>query len=170
MLRTATQKGRLMLVVGSVAAAAAGAMVLRADLMVGYGFSKALGVQKPIPPFELAAPNALPGEVGDETYWLTRTLSQLPSLSHGRLAVGDRITVTGRNGRARDLEVVAITAVAAPLLKIAAGATPMPLLLVTCRVVDGAQPESRELVHFMIEAEVPKTEPLTGPQDPLGRT
>jgi len=172
MLRTATQKGRLMLVFASVAAATAGAMALRTDLMVGLGFSQALGVQEPVPPFELAAPGARlrQGEVGDEIYWLSRTKFDGQSPSHRRLAVGDRVSVTGGDGRARHLVVVALRAVGAPLLKVAEGTTPVPHLLVICRVVDSTEPESRDLVHFMIPAEVPKPTALPDPQDPLGRT
>jgi len=172
MLRTATQKGRLILVAGSVVAAAASALALRADLMVSYGFDKAIGAQKPVLPFELAAAGGRLQrvEVGDEAYWLTRAGSQRPVRFDGRLAVGDRLTVTGRDGRARNLVVVGLEAMEAPLLKIAAGGAPVPLLLVTCRVVDQADPGRQELVRFQIEAEEPKPAALPDPQDPLGRT
>jgi hypothetical protein len=108
--------------------------------------------------------------VGDEVYWLTRTEFQGAALSDRRLAVGDRITITARDGRVRHLEVIALRAVGAPLLRIAAGATPVPLLLVTCRIVDPAEPERHELVRFMIEAEESKPMPLPAPQDRLGGT
>jgi len=173
MLRTATQKGRLILVVGSVVAAATGVIALRADLMVSYGFDKAIGAQKAVPPFELAAPGSRlqKVEVGDEAYWLTRAEFQSPAPLDRRLAVGDRFTITGRDGRARNLEVVGLKAMREPLLKIAAGAAPVPLLLVICRVVDASEPGSQELVRFMIEVEEPKPPAaLPTPQDPVGRT
>jgi len=44
-------------------------------------------------------------------------------------------------------------------------------LLVTCRIVDPAAPESRTLVQFVVAVEVPKPpRSLRPPQDPLGRT
>jgi hypothetical protein len=172
MLRTATQKGRLILVAGSVVAAAAGAVALRADLMVGYGFSTALGVQKPVPPFELAAQGGgeRPGEVGDELYWLSRTdfRGSLPA-SDRRLAVGDRIPIPGSDGHPRQVEVVAIRPVGTPLVKVAAGAAPVPLLLVTARVLDPAKPGSHELKRFLIEAEEPRPAALQ-PTAQDGRT
>src|SRR5262245_16145132 len=172
MLRTATQKGRLMLMAGSVAAAAAGAVALRADLMVGYGFSKALVGQRPVPPFELVTQGsgARPGEVGDEIYWLSRTEFQGPMpASDRRLAVGDRIAIPGADGRQRQIEVVAIRAVRPPLVKVAAGGAPVPLLLVTGRVLDPAKPGSHQLERFLIEAEEPKPATLQ-PTAEDGRT
>jgi len=173
MLRTATQRGRVVLVVGSVVAATAGAVALRADALVTYGFGKAFGAQKAAPPFELAAPGSRlqKGEVGDETYWRTRAEFDGPAPFDRRLAVGDRITIAGRDGRARNLEVVGLKAMSAPLLKIAVGAAPVPLLLVICRVIDATDPQKQELVRFMIEAEEEaKPATLPGPQEPLGRT
>lgn len=173
MLRTATQKGRLILAAGSVVAAAAGAVALRADLMVGYGFSKALGAQKPAPPFELATQSggARPGEVGDEIYWLSRT--ELPGpvpASNRRLAVGDRIAIPGPDGLARHVEVVAIRPVGPPLVKVAAGGAPMPLLLVMGRVLDPSKPGSHELERFLIEADEPRPAALPSASAQDGRT
>lgn len=167
MFRTATQKGRVLVGVGSVAAAAAAAIALRADLLVSYGFGKALEAQKPVLPFEMAESRRHAGEVGDEDYWLTRTKLRSMAASDRQLDVGDRITITGHDGRPRHLEVVAVKVAAAPLLKIAAGARSVPLLLVTCRVVDPAQPKRQDLVQFMIEDEEPE---LSGSHESMGRT
>jgi hypothetical protein len=168
MLRTATQKGRLIVVVGSVVAAVASAAALRADLLVGYGFSKALGGQEPVPPFELAThPSAKPGELGDEDFWLSRTDFEGPvaATSDRRPAVGDRLTLPGRDGRPRRVEVVAVRAVSTPLVKVTVGGAPVPLLLVTGRVLNPSKPDGEELVRVLIEAEEPK---LPASQD--GRT
>jgi hypothetical protein len=147
--------------------------------MVGYVFSKALQAQKPVMPFELAARPGLrqPAEVGDESYWLSPAGFRAPVLAtKERLTVGDRLTV-GRDGhlrhaadrRARHLEVVGI--VGAPLLEIVAASTSGLHLLVICRVVDPDEPESEELVQFVIALEKPaKPEALPQAQDPLGRT
>ena len=69
---------RVVLIVGSAALGAAGAIAWRADLLVGYGFGRALEVQEAALPFELATPTQLSrldrAEVGDEGYWLSRGL------------------------------------------------------------------------------------------------
>jgi hypothetical protein len=171
MLRTAT---RLLLLVGSAALGAAAAIALRADLMVGYGVGRALEAQKVASPFALATP-AGPvdkAEVGDEVYWLTRTSVTGPAAVDKGLAVGDRITIAGRDGRARTLEVVDLkTFVGAPLLKVAADSAPVRLVRVTARVADPAEGGREELVRFFIEVEEagkPATTPK--PQASLGRT
>jgi hypothetical protein len=177
MLRTATQKGRLILVVGAVVAAVAGGVALRADVMVGYAFTKALETQKPVRPFEMAHDSQRqPVLVGDEGFWLNPG-AQVPVVaSKERLAVGDSIAVTadGRvrrveDRRVRHLEVVGI--VGAPLLEVVATPNPGLHVLVTCRIVDPAAPESRTLVQFVVAVEVPKPpRSVRPPQDPLGRT
>jgi hypothetical protein len=96
--------------------------------------------------------------LGDEVYWLTRSAFEGPvaPASDRRLAVGDRLTVPGRDGRPRRVVVVSIRALATPLVKVTAGGTPVPLLMVTGRVLDPPKPGSREVMHFLIEAEEPK--------------
>jgi hypothetical protein len=170
MLRLAT---RLLLVVGSAAIGAAGAIALRADLLVGYGFGKAFEAQRAALPFELTLS---PGgqlaraEVGDEGYWLTRAGVDSPALFDKPLAVGDRITIASRNGRSRTLDVVDLKAfIGSPLLKVAADAAPVHLVRVTARV-GGAAGNREELVRFFIEVEEPKPAPPPEPQASLGRT
>src|SRR5262245_55868972 len=107
MLRAAT---RLLLVAGSAAIGAAGAIALRADLLVGYGFGKAFHLQTTALPFETAvsaSPHAK-AEVGDEGYWLTRTGLEGQAPFGGHLAVGSRITISVGDGRRQNLEVVEI--------------------------------------------------------------
>jgi hypothetical protein len=169
MLRTATQKGRLIVVVGSVVAAAAGAAALRADLLAGYGLSEALGGRKPVPPFELVTDGS-GAEPGDEIYWLSRTGFEGPvaTTSDPRLAAGDRLTIPGPDGRPRRVEVVSVRVLATPLVKVAAGGAHVPLLMVTGRVLNPTKPGSEELVRFVIETEEPKPPTLPATQD--GRT
>jgi hypothetical protein len=178
MLRTATQKGRLILAIGSVVAAVAGGVALRADLMVGYAFNKALETQKPVRPFEIARSNQWqPPQVGDEGFWLNPAGTHLAVvMAKDRLAVGDRIAITAdghvrrvEDRRRHHLEVVGI--VGAPLLEVVAKPSPGVRILVTCRIVDPGEPESRALVQFVVEVDVPKpTRSLQPPPDPLGRT
>jgi hypothetical protein len=170
MLRTATQKGRLLLAVGSVVAVAAGAMALRADLMVGYGFSRALEAQKPVRPFEATRGDVRRvAEVGDEVYWLSQNEFKVPVASVGRFAVGERIRI-GHDGRELQLEVVALRV---PLVN-ASVSTPGLQVEVTCRVLNPAHPDGVELVRFIVKVEEPKPaavhEPQGSTQRPVGPT
>jgi hypothetical protein len=163
---------RLVLVLGSVALGAAGAIALRADLLVGYGFGKALEAQKAALPFELAAraDRTDRAEVGDEVYWLTRGADDGPAPFDKRLVVGDRITIAGRDGRTRTLEVVDLKLIGAPIVRVAADAAPVRLVRVTARVVGATESGREELVRFFIEIEERKPAPLREPQVQLGRT
>jgi hypothetical protein len=163
---------RLVLVLGSVALGAAGAIALRADLLVGYGFGKALEAQKAALPFEPAVPpgRAERAEVGDEVYWLTRSANDGLAPFDKRLVVGDRITIAGRDGRAQTFEVVDLKLIGAPIVSVAAGAAPVRLVRVTARVVGANESGREELVRFFIEIEERKSAPLHGPQAQLGRT
>src|SRR5215510_2871830 len=170
MLRLAT---RLLLVVGSAAIGAAGAIALRADLLVGYGVDKALQARKAALPFELTLPGGrlAQAEVGDEGYWLTHTGVESPALFDKPLAVGDRITISSRDGHTRTLDVVDLKAfVGAPLLKVAADSAPVHLVRVTARVVGAAEGSRDALARFFIEVEQPKPATTPAPQASLGRT
>ena len=169
MLRNANLNGRLLLLAGCAAAALAGAGALRADLMVSHGFGRVFGAQTAPSPFEVAAPSGPQrvAQVGDEGYWLTRAEVESPALFARRLAIGDRITISGRDGRDRVLEVVDLKAIGEPLTKVLTGATPMRLLLVTCRIVDGGEREAQAPVRFIIEgepADPPAVQPSTAPK------
>jgi hypothetical protein len=168
MLRAAT---RLLLIAGSAAVGAAAAVALRADLMVSYGVDRAFEARKVASPFEPgpSAARVAKAEVGDEGYWLTAAGLDSEALFDKRLAVGDRITIAGRDGRARTIEVIEIKPVGAPILKVAADAAPVRLMRVTCRVV-GASTEKQELVRFFIEVEDARPPALPRPQGQVGRT
>jgi hypothetical protein len=155
MLGNAFRNGRLLLITGCGAAALAGAGALRADLMVGHSFGRVFGAQGSAPPFEVtgAGDSQQTAQVGDEGYWLTRAEVESPAPFAKRLAIGDRITISGRDGHDRMLEVVDLKAIGEPLTKAVAGATPMRLLLVTCRVVDRSEREAHAPVRFIIEGE-----------------
>jgi hypothetical protein len=162
MSRSAAQKGRLIALAGCASLALAGAGALRADLMVSHGFRLALGAQKGGVSFETAAQGRqLQAEAGDEGYWLTRADVASASPFSKPLAIGDRITITDRDGRERHLQVVNLKAIGVPLFKVAAGA-PARLLLVTCRDLDATGREGETLVRFIIESEI--AEPTAVPQ------
>jgi hypothetical protein len=168
MLRAVT---RLLLVAGSAAIGAAGAMALRADLLVAYGVGSAFQAQKTAMPFEAPAQQPVAkAEVGDEGYWLTRTTFAAQAAFDGHLAVGSRITIAGRDGQTRTLEVADITMVGAPLLKAADDGAPVQLMRVTARVVGAAEARRHELVRFYVEVEQHKPATLASPQALLGGT
>ncbi len=156
MLRSAASKGRLALLAGGAAATLLTAAALRADLMVGHAFTKAFGGQAALAPLEplrsAGASDAAQGR--DAGYWLTRSEVESPALFDRQLAVGDRITIAGRDGRERILEVVDLKVVGEPLVQAVAGAAPMRLLLVTCHIVgsDGGQ-AAKVPVRFIVEGE-----------------
>jgi hypothetical protein len=169
MLRAVT---RLLLIAGSAAIGAAGAMALRADLLVAYGVGSAFQAQKTAMPFEAPAQQPVAkAEVGDEGYWLTRTTFAALAAFDGHLAVGSRITIAGGDGHARTLEVVDIASIGGPLLKVADDSAPVRLMRVTARVVAGGLAASRdEPVRLYVEVGPPKPAALAPAQARLGGT
>lgn len=159
MPRGAFQNGRLLLVAGCAVAVLAGAGALRADLMVSHGFGKVFGAQDAPLPFEVVASNGphRQAQVGDEGYWLTRAEVESPAPFAKGLAIGDRITIAGRDGRQRVLEVIDLKTIGEPLSKVVNGAAPIRLLLVTCRNVDESGREAQSPVRFIIEGEPAET-------------
>jgi len=152
-----TAKSRLIVVSGMALALAAGAAVLRTDLFLDHGFGKALEAPRPGLSFDTAAAKerAQATTAGDEGYWLTRAEVESPAPFAKPLAIGDRITIAGRDGRERQLEVVDLKAIGGNLVR--AGTEHVRLLLVTCRVVGqiGGQAADRAAeapVRFIIEA------------------
>lgn len=167
MLRNAIQNGRLLLLAGCAAAIFAGAGALHADLMVSRGFGKVFGAQDAPLPFEVATSGGVQrhAQIGDEGYWLTRAEVESPAPFAKQLTVGDRITISGRDGRERTLEVIDLKTIGEPLTKVVTGAAPMRLLLVTCRIVNGG--EAQAPVRFVIEgdpAEPPAVQPSVAPK------
>jgi hypothetical protein len=164
---------RVVLILGSAVLGAAGAVAWRADLLVGYGFGRALGAQSAALPFERAVQPLAKAEVGDEGYWLTRSSLEGQAPFDRHLAVGNRITVSGAHGHTRTLEVVEIASTGTPLLKAADNSAPVRLVRVTARVVGTTEASQEELVRFYVEIEnKPGIAPLptAAPQTPLGGT
>ena len=153
MASTATLKSRVIVLAGLAAAVAAGAAVLRTDLLLSRGFGHALEASRPGLSFETAtAKEPQQGAaVGDEGYWLTRAEVESPTPFGKPLAVGDRITIAGRDGRERQLEVMDLKVIGGSPVRIARA--PMRLLLVTCRVTGEAADRAEAPVRFIIEAE-----------------
>ena len=163
----ATLKSRAIVAAGIVVAVAAGAGVLRSDLLLNRGFGHALEASRPGLSFDAPTTKApvQGARVGDEGYWLTRAEVESPAPFAKSLAVGDRITIAPRDGRERQLEVVDLKALgdnAARALRSGA----MRLLLVTCRVTGEGADRTDTPVRFIIEAE-PAAPPLPPPAKAL---
>ena len=154
MASNVTFKSRVIVMTAVAVAVAAGAGVLRSDLLLNRGFGNALEASRPGLSFDTVATKAptLGATVGDEGYWLTRAEVESPTPFAKPLAVGDRITIAGRDGRERQLEVVDLKAVGGNATR-AIHAGGMRLLLVTCRVTGDGADQAAAPVRFIIEAE-----------------
>jgi hypothetical protein len=153
MASSATVKSRVVVVAGIAVAAAAGAAVLHTDLLLSRGFGNALDASRPGLSFETTSgKQSAQGAVGDEGYWLTRAEVESPTPFAKPLAIGDRITIAGRDGRERQLEVVDLKAIGGHHVR-ATPAVHLRLLLVTCRVTGEGAERTEAPVRFIVEAE-----------------
>lgn len=153
MLRNASPKSGLLMACSFALAIAAGAILLKAQALMGEGFEKALSSQRSELSFQPAA-HPVDKIVGDEGYWLTRAEMQSPAVLAKPVVVGDRMTITSADGRERKLEVTDVKAIGS-----AGRPHTATLLLVTCRLTDeGAEPTQ---VRFIMEGQPPKALPAT---------
>ena len=156
MRRGAISKACVLLsaVVGALAVAAG---VLYSDRLLSDGFDRALALSRDGLSFD-AVPSRRPSPAaaGDEGFWLTKAEVESPAPFAKPLAVGDRITIAGSDGRERRLEVVDLKAVGGN-----AGRSAMRgrLLLVSCRVTGKASESAEAMVRFLIEVAAPESVP-----------
>lgn len=97
--------------------------------------------------FETAPAANLAGSLpraGDEGYWLNPATAELPTVLPSAVALGDRITIAGKTGVVRILEVIEIKALERGLLSMKSGPS---LSVVTAKVVSG----DGALIRFIIE-------------------
>jgi hypothetical protein len=129
--------------------------VLYSDRLLSNGFDKALALSREGLSFD-AAPNSRTSAsaAGDEGFWLTQAEVQSPAPFAKPLAVGDRITIAGSDGRERRLEVVDLKVIGGR-----AAAARGRLLLVSCRVTGKASESAEATVRFLIEAAAPESAP-----------
>jgi hypothetical protein len=168
MASKATSRGRVIAMAGCVTAVVvAGVGVMRSDVLLNRGFGHALQMARPGLSFDGSATKVQDraSAVGDEGYWLTRAEVESPAPFAKPLAVGDRITIAGHDGRERQLQVVDLRAVGGNAARpLRSGG--MRLLLVTCRVTGEAGDRADAPVRFIIEAE-PVTRALPTPAKAL---
>jgi len=147
------------LVLLAMAGLAATAPALHSDWLVAHGFGRALASHAGLT-FARGAegPVAASATAGDEGFWLTQADVRSPAPFAKPLAVGDRITIAGRGGQERRLEVVDMRAVGGNATGPGVRAR---LLLVSCRVTGEAQGAGATTVRFLIEAAAEKPVPQT---------
>jgi hypothetical protein len=155
MASNGTSQSRVIAMAGiALVLVGAGVGAVRSDLLLNRGFGNALQATRPGLSFDGTAAKAQDhaATVGDEGYWLTRSEVESPAPFAKQLAVGDRISIAGRDGRERQLEVVDLKAVGGNAARpLRTGG--MRLLLVTCRVTGEAADRADAPVRFVIEAE-----------------
>lgn len=126
--------------------------LFRPDAVLDRGVEAALS--QITPERRTSAPAPRQALVDSPHFWLSRLEDDLPLGLSKQVQVGDRIEISGRDGR-RSLEVVDIRDISASLTKVES--TPGPrFLLVSAREVGSGSPR---LVRFIIEAD---------PQPPVG--
>jgi hypothetical protein len=109
----------------------------------GFAFTEPIGTR---PPESSLA--------GDEGFWLSRAEAELATPFIKTLAVGNRINITGGDGRDRILEVVAVRTLGSNLTSVTTAGSDHKFLLVTCKT--GPEDGSRT-VRFIVEDEAMET-------------
>jgi hypothetical protein len=107
-----------------------------------------------IHPAAFQTPAASLPRAGDEGYWLNPTTAALPTVLPSAVALGDAITIAGKAGVVRILEVIEIKALERGLLS--TKSTPS-LSVVTAKVVSGDGAITRFII---VDAIAPPTTPL----------
>ena len=162
MLRDATFKARAIGLAAIAAIAGLAVGLWHTDTLLTRGFGKALEGARPTLSFQPAAGSGqtqTTGVAGDEGYWLTRAEVESPTPFAKPLALGDRITISGRDGRARQLEIVDLKAIGTAPVKVGTNAPVQRLLIVTCRTVGEAADQGQ--VRFIVEADPVEPAPAT---------
>ena len=154
MAYTATVKGRMLVLAGVVVAVAtaAGVVAVGNDGLINRGFGNALDPLRPALSFEATTTPTRGAIAGDEGFWLTRSEVESPAPFAKPLAIGDSITIAGRDGRERRLEVVDLKTLGGKATVVGNRHGHGRLLLVTCRVAADAAERAEAPVRFIIEA------------------
>ncbi len=134
--------------------------VFRPEAVLDRGVEAVLAQVAPAQ--QATAPASRPGLKDSPDFWLSRLDEELPLGLSKPVHVGDRIEISGRNGR-RTLEIVDIREIGPSLTRVES--TPGPrFLLVSSRVVGSASPR---LVRFIIEADELRPAGIGEPQHTL---
>jgi hypothetical protein len=145
-------KTRVTLVTACLIAGAAGAAVMRTDLLLGRSLGTALQQSRSELSFDGIQPAARMGAaVGDEGFWLTRATRDSSSPFAKPILLGDHITISSGGGDKRHFEVTAMKALGPDGTGAAEdNLARRRLMLVVCRLIDASDREPR-LVRFIVE-------------------
>ena len=144
-------KTRVTLLTACLIAGAAGAAVMRTDLLLGRSLGTALQQSSSELSFDGVQSAARTAPVGDEGIWLTRATTDRSSPFAKPILVGDHITIASARGDSRQFEVTAMKALGADGTPAAEGnLAPSRLMLVVCRLIDASDREPR-YVRFIVE-------------------
>jgi hypothetical protein len=145
-------KTRVTLVTACLIASAAGAAVMRTDLLLGRSLGTALQQSGSELSFDGIQSAARTGAaVGDEGFWLTRATTDSSSPFAKPIVVGDHITISSVRGDNRQFEVTAMKALGPDGTPAAEGnLAPSRLMLVVCRLIDASGRDQRT-VRFIVE-------------------
>jgi hypothetical protein len=146
-------------------AGAAGAAVMRTDVLLGRSLGTALQQSKAELSFDGVQVAARSGAaVGDEGFWLTRASSDISSPLAKPLLVGDHISISSAGGDNRLFEVTAMKALGPDGAPSAEGnLAPSRLMLVVCRLIEAADREPR-FVRFIVEMPAAEAAPRVQPK------
>jgi hypothetical protein len=143
-------KTRVTMLAACLIAAAAGAAVMRTDLLLDRSFGTALQQSELSFDGPVATSRTRSG-VGDEGYWLTRASVETSTPFAKPLLIGDRISIASAGGENRQFEVTGIKALGADGSGTADGnLASSRLMLVICRVID-ASGHDPNFVRFIVE-------------------
>src|SRR5262245_25620954 len=146
---------RLTMLTACLIAGAAGAALMRTDVLLGRSLGSALQQSKSELSFDGVQATARGGAaVGDEGFWLTRAGSDSSGPLSKPLLVGDHISISSTGGDSRQFEVTAMKALGPDGAPSADGnLAPSRLMLVVCRLIEPADREPR-FVRFIVEMPV----------------
>ena len=145
-------------------AGAAGAAVMRTDVLLGRGLGTALQQSRSELSFDNVQPTTRAGAaVGDEGYWLARASADSPSPFAKPLLVGDRISISSGGGDNRLFEVVALKALGPGAASADGNLAASRLMLVICRSVDDSGRDQRS-VRFIVEMAPAEAAPAVQPK------
>jgi hypothetical protein len=158
-------KTRVTLVAACLTASAAGAAVMRTDLLLGRSLGTALQQSSSELSFDSVqlAPRS-GAAVGDEGFWLTRASADSSSAFAKPLMVGDHISISSAGGDNRQFEVTAIKALGPDGTAAAEGnLAPSRLMLVVCRLINASEREPR-FMRFIVEMPAAEAAPPVQPK------
>jgi len=145
-------KNRVTVLTACLIAGAAGAAVLRTDVLLGRGLGTALQQSRSELSFDNVQATSRGGAtVGDEGYWLARASADSPSPFAKPLLIGDRISISSGGSDNRLFEVVALKALGPDGAASGDGnLAASRLMLVICRSVNDSGRDQRS-VRFIVE-------------------